>query len=142
MPRHRRKDERTDTTDDAVDTDPPEWSDDEEDTSSGSETSSDVDVLKQLILHGFEVKGKLADGKLQYVFRTPKFVRSNEGATEDQHSNASSPRAESHRRITWADSLGSPPEYSPSRSLESAPRSVHNHRKTSNKKYDRPWIFT
>lgn len=67
--------ESLDTSADISDNEPNEWSDDEETSSnSGSnhEIGQNVDVLKELIQHGFEVKGKLIDGKLSYLFRSPK----------------------------------------------------------------------
>lgn len=143
MPRHSKKrDVEENISDDASDAGPSlEWSDDEDDKSSDSEQNSDVGVLKQLILHGFEVKGKLVNGKLQYVFRSPKFVSNNGEMGDDQESVRSSPRtSNSTRHVTWEPEA--PPRYDSSRPLLHDVPSVHHTRRASPKKNARPWIFT
>jgi len=64
-----------DASADHSDNEPNFWSDEEEvssESGSSQEIGKNVDVLKELIQHGFEVKGKLIDGKLSYIFRSPK----------------------------------------------------------------------
>lgn len=48
-----------------------EWSDEESSSDTPVEDSS-IEVLKLLAQYGYEVKGKIIDGKLSYTFRSPK----------------------------------------------------------------------
>lgn len=145
MPRHTKKrDVEENIADDASDAGPSlEWSDEEDAKSSESETSSDIGVLKELILHGFDVKGKLVNGNLTYVFRSPKFVSNNGDTVDDQSSVRSSPRTPSSmRQVSWEEPLVAPPRYDNLRPSSTDVPSVHHSRRHSPKKDKRPWIFT
>jgi len=142
MPRHsKRKDEQTDVTDDASDTDPVTWTDEEEGNASSDSDGSDVNVLKQLILHGFEVKGKLVAGKLQYVFRTPKFIKNDGSKGDDSSSVASGHSPQMQRRVTWEDESPHPPEYTVNQPSRSA-MSYAARRPVSNKGLVKNWMFS
>lgn len=76
--------EEVEASADLVDDSPNEWSDEEEDSSDsndGQSLGTDAGILRDLIQHGFEVKGKMTEGKLQYIFRSPKPVK-GDGAGE------------------------------------------------------------
>jgi hypothetical protein len=93
MPRKKREEnqDQVEQNEDPSDNEPFEWSDEENDTSSTAPRDGEADrrILSELAQHGFEVKGKLIDGKVSFIFRSPR-----QGSTENgNRGDAGNPRA-------------------------------------------------
>lgn len=135
-----KKSEQVEISDNNSDTDL-DWSDGEAEASPADvTTSNNVDILKQLILHGFDVKGKLRNGNLEFVFRTPKFTQNN-GESRLELLAAPDPRVMRPHEHPL-DSLRSP-TIVPSDSSSHSGRSVHSGKKKPIMKRDKgSWLLT
>jgi hypothetical protein len=133
MPRKKREENQEQVeNDDPSDNEPFDWSDEENGSSSDQPKDGDANlrILSELAQHGFDVKGKLTDGKVSFIFRSPRQGTPRvDSRGSDANPEVKTPREKHHREIVYGErERVAPPPYKEPSAYRVDPGSKHGRR--------------